>query len=337
MATIKELQMYKNSKINELNNSFNKTINQYYSILKSNLNKIQNSKQTNNNKNIQKIILINEYNKSVNDLKVKLNKSISDVNNFFPPLIKITGIKRALLIGINYTNDPNNELFGCINDVKNIKNRLLTNGFNESDITVLTDFTELKPTKTNIINELTKLINATEDTDLSFFSISSHGSFIIDVNNDELDGYDELVYTIDKKFLIDDNLKTIILELKKGATLFAFFDTCHSGTMLDLPYIFMDNSSYDNYSVNIKNLETLGSVIAITGCADDETSADTVIDDIACGAATNALLESLNNNKAITWRELVKNMRDYLKNNGFEQIPQISCGKFEDIDTQVFI
>ena len=214
---------------------------------------------------------------------------------------------------------------------------MLTNGFNESDITVLTDLTEQKPTKTNIINELTNLIKATEENDLSFFSISGHGSNIKDSNNDELDGYDELVYTIDKKFLIDDNLKTIILELKKGAILFAFFDTCHSGTMLDLPYIFMDNSSYDNYSVNIKNLETLGSVIAITGCADYETSADTVIDDIACGAATNALLESLNKNKAITWRELVKNMRDYLKNNGFEQIPQISCGKFEDIDTKVFI
>ena len=337
MATIKELQIYKTSKINELTNSFNKLITQNYLILILNINKIQNSKQTINYKSIQKNLLINEYIKSTNDLKLKLNNSILSVNNFFPQLIKITGRKRALLIGINYKNDPSNELFGCINDVKNIKNRLLTNGFNESDITVLTDLTEQKPTKTNIINELTNLIKATEENDLSFFSISGHGSNIKDSNNDELDGYDELVYTIDKKFLIDDNLKTIILELKKGAILFAFFDTCHSGTMLDLPYIFMDNSSYDNYSVNIKNLETLGSVIAITGCADYETSADTVIDDIACGAATNALLESLNKNKAITWRELVKNMRDYLKNNGFEQIPQISCGKFEDIDTKVFI
>jgi hypothetical protein len=337
MATIKELQMYKNSKINELNNSFNKTINQYYSILKSNLNKIQNSKQTNNNKNIQKIILINEYNKSVNDLKVKLNKSISDVNNFFPPLIKITGKKRALLIGINYTNDKNNELYGCINDVKNIKNRLLTNGFNESDITVLTDFTELKPTKTNIINELTKLINATEDTDLSFFSISSHGSFIIDVNNDELDGYDEVIYTYDKLDITDDKLKTIILNLKKGATLFAFFDTCHSGTMLDLTYTYMDSNNYDNYTENKKNLETFGSVIAISGSTDAEISADTVFDDEARGAATNSLLESLKQKPECTWRELVINMRNYLKNNGFDQIPQFSCGKFEDIDTKVFI
>jgi hypothetical protein len=30
-------------------------------------------------------------------------------------------------------------------------------------------------------------------------------------------------------------------------------------------------------------------------------------------------------------------MRDNLKNNGFDQIPQFSSGTFENIDTQIFI
>jgi len=337
MATIKELQMYKNSKINELNNSFNKTINQYYSILISNLNKIQNSKLTTNNKNIQKKILINEYNKSVNDLKVKLNKIISDVNNFFPPLIKITGKKRALLIGINYTNDKNNELFGCINDVNNIKNRLLTNGFNDSDITILTDFTEIKPTANNIIKELKKLINNSAEGDFIVFTFSGHGFNIIDKNNDELDGYDECIYTIDDNYISDDQFKEIVLLIKPGVTLVAIIDSCNSGTVLDLPYQYMDSSNYDNYTENKKELETKGNVIMISGCADYQTSADTVVDDKAYGAMTNALLETLINSPDCSWRELIKNMRAYLKKNGFDQIPQFSCGKFEDIDTNVFI
>jgi hypothetical protein len=329
MEVINELQMYKNNKINELNNIFKKTVNRYYFTLLFHLNRIQNINQKNQ--------LINEYNKSVNELKIKLNKSMSNVNDFFPQTIKISGKKRALLIGINYTNDKNNELFGCINDVNNIKNRLLTNGFNDSDITILTDFTDSKPTKTNIITELTNLINATEDGDLSFFSISSHGIFILDINNDELDNYDEVIYTYDKLDIIDDNLKTIILNLKKGATLFAFFDTCHSGTMLDLTYIYMASSSYNNFIENKKNLETLGTVIAISGSTDEELSADSVFNDEAGGAGTKSLLESLNQNPDCTWRELVNNMRNYLKTNGYPQTPQISTGKFEDIDTKVFI
>jgi hypothetical protein len=49
------------------------------------------------------------------------------------------------------------------------------------------------------------------------------------------------------------------------------------------------------------------------------------------------LLKSLQKKPDCTWRELVTNMRDYLKTNGFEQIAQISSGKFEDIDQKVFL
>jgi hypothetical protein len=59
----------------------------------------------------------------------------------------------------------------------------------------------------------------------------------------------------------------------------------------------------------------------------------------ANGAMTWALLDILNNNtnEIISWRELIKSMRDLLKNNGFEQLPQLSSGKPIDIDSTVFI
>lgn len=69
MSISNELQIYKNSKINEFTNSFNNKIKEYNSILLSNLSNIQNSKKNSTNKNIQKNLLISEYNKSVNDLK----------------------------------------------------------------------------------------------------------------------------------------------------------------------------------------------------------------------------------------------------------------------------
>jgi hypothetical protein len=76
----------------------------------------------------------------------------------------------------------------------------------------------------------------------------------------------------------------------------------------------------------------------ISGSTDSQTSSDTVFDNEARGAATNSLLESLQKKPDCTWRELIRNMRDYLKNNGFgDQIPQISSGKIENIDSKVFI
>ena len=336
MSPSNELHIYKKNILNQLNSNLNNKLKEYNSTLVIALNKLQNTKRS-TNKTQQISLLINEYNKGINNLKQKFNNSTSSVNKFSPLLPPPPLIKKALLIGINYTNDKDNELYGCINDVKNIKNRLLKNGFLSKDIIELTDFTNIKPTKSNIVNELKKMINNAEKGDVLVFSFSGHGFNIKDYNKDEIDGYDECIYTIDDHYITDDTLKQIILPLKKGVTLFSVIDSCHSGTVLDLKYSYMDSTNYNNYTTNSKNLETQGTVFMISGCSDSQKSADAVIDDNPCGAMTTSLLKSLEKNPVCSWRELITNMRDYLKNNGFYQIPQISCGKFEDIDQKVFL
>ena len=54
-------------------------------------------------------------------------------------------MSRSVLIGINYI-DTRYELKGCVNDVINIKALLLTCGYLETEITMLTDHTDNKPT-----------------------------------------------------------------------------------------------------------------------------------------------------------------------------------------------
>jgi hypothetical protein len=55
--------------------------------------------------------------------------------------------KKALLVGINYRNTES-ELNGCINDIINMKDVLITKfGYSIDDITVITDDTEIKPTR----------------------------------------------------------------------------------------------------------------------------------------------------------------------------------------------
>jgi hypothetical protein len=66
----------------------------------------------------------------------------------------------------------------------------------------------------------------------------------------------------------------------------------------------------------------------ISGCRDNQTSADAYINNVSRGAMTWALLTVLNDNSnGITWSNLLQKMRTNLINNKFTQMPQLSCGK----------
>jgi hypothetical protein len=330
-----ELDMYKQNRINANISIFNSTVNHLYSILISNIKTIQNSRQNVYQKQKQINNLINRYYININTLKINLDKSILSIKNYIPQNIEIIKNKKALLIGINYTG-TSNELFGCINDTSLIKERITKQGFN--DINIITDLTNKKATRNNILEEFKKLLTNSQIGDLLFFLYSGHGSYTIDRNGDELDGRDELIISCDLQGIIDDELKSIIQTyLKPNVTLFAMFDSCFSGSVLDLKYQFMDSLNYDKFTENSKQLETLGNVFMISGCTDNQTSADSVFNNKPNGAMTWALLESLKNSPTLSWRELVKTMRNLLKISQFTQIPQFSSGNFVDIDKKIFI
>jgi hypothetical protein len=109
--------------------------------------------------------------------------------------------------------------------------------------------------------------------------------------------------------------------------LFALLDCCHSGTILDLRYQYFDSENYDNFTENTKETETIGNVIMISGCMDNQTSADAYINSTYQGAMTWAFLDTLNKKPNLTWKELITTMRSSLKTSKYEQIPQLSSGK----------
>ncbi|SAM04311.1 hypothetical protein [Absidia glauca] len=159
------------------------------------------------------------------------------------------GRKRALLIGINYIGSSN-QLNGCINDVANIKSFLIQRfGFKEADMVILTDDQEearFRPTKANIYSAMQWLVHDAQAHDSFFFHFSGHGGSVVDVSGDEDDGFDETIYPVDFEDyegetgqIIDDELHDYLVKpLPEGCRLTAIFDSCHSGTVLDLPYIY---------------------------------------------------------------------------------------------------
>ena len=330
-----ELVIYKQYKIRALLNIYYANISRIYSALVANVRSIQNALIAVYTKQTMINNLIAQYNKDAAALGDAFNKSQLAVQNYNPVSIKPAKRKKALLVGINYIGTTY-ELFGCINDVTSIKERITTEGF--SDISVVTDLTQKKPTRATILEEFKLLLSNSQRDDLLFFSYSGHGSYTLDMNNDETDGRDEMIVSCDLQGIVDDELKELIQTyLNPGATLFAMFDSCFSGSVLDLKYQYLDSLNYDNYTENEKTLETPGNVFMISGCTDNQTSADAFINNKACGAMTWSLLEAVKEKPGCTWRELIKLMRDKLKTSNFKQIPQFSSGEFVNIDTPIFI
>lgn len=160
------------------------------------------------------------------------------------------GNKKALLIGINYIGQQY-QLSGCINDVKHIREVLITKfGFTDSPdkMVILTDDQKDQykiPNRKNMLNAMRWLVQGSKPGDSLFFHFSGHGSQKKDQDGDEVDGYDETILPVDYKKsgqITDDEMNSIMVRpLPEGVRLTAIFDSCHSGTALDLPYVYADD------------------------------------------------------------------------------------------------
>jgi len=250
-------------------------------------------------------------------------------------------LNRALLIGINYTGTIN-ELNGCINDTENLSAKLIEQGlYKKEEMIFMNDKlinTSFYPSKVNILAQLEALVQLALKNPSSqirfFLAYSGHGSYLKDKNGDEADGRDEAICPIDcmeNGFIIDDDLNRLFIQkLPSNVKLVVMSDSCHSGTVLDLKYNYKIDSKnsclvYGNYA------EPKADVILISGCRDDQTSADAYLYDPKDhkyeyqGAMTGSFLA--NYRKGISSYDLLKSMRTWLSQKKYSQSVQLSSGK----------
>ena len=167
----------------------------------------------------------------------------------------LTGRRRAVIIGINYKGQKG-ELRGCHNDAFNMQKYVQGRyGFSESDTTMLIDDgRHTSPTHANILSAYRKVVAESRPGDSIFLHYSGHGTKVRDQNGDEEDGYDEAMVPLDfkrKGHILDDELYKIFVQgLPAGVHVVAVMDCCHSGTILDLPYIFKANGKFSKMEVD---------------------------------------------------------------------------------------
>tara|TARA_B110000858_G_C17800713_1_gene475086 strand:+ start:2542 stop:3633 length:1092 start_codon:yes stop_codon:yes gene_type:complete len=267
--------------------------------------------------------------KALNSVKEEVEKP--EENNSVNVVSKSK--KAALLIGINYRG-KDNELYGCENDIHASKKMLMKEyGFKEGDIKVLMEQTNdasLVPTYKNIVGAINWLVKKSDEGYGSlWFQYSGHGYYFRDRDGDEKDGYDECLVTSDNYAIMDDYLRShLINRVRADSKLFCLMDCCHSGTILDLQYKYLPSPSRRRMFQENKHV-TKSNVWALSGCRDDQESADAEFSrNEWAGALTKNFMESLKKfNYKPKLDDLLSDVQSNLRRQGFTQVPQLTCSK----------
>ena len=280
--------------------------------------------------------------------------------------------RTALLVGINYNNNPDATLNGCYNDVVNVAQYLRsTLGYAADAISIMTDgnrnasatASTIPPTRQNILAGMATLVAGMVAGDEAVFHFSGHGSLVRDTNGDEVTGLDSCLCPLDYAapssagggIITDDELRALLVnKVPRGARLYVILDCCHNGTGCDVRY------KYEDYSIllsppsartpvwrtqqkafaNGKYTNTAGEVFMISGSRDEQTSADAYINNSFAGALTYAVFAILRANQAAirtySWSALLRDVRHFMRVNRYSQIPQIMTGQLISPTRAVF-
>ncbi|KAF3956242.1 hypothetical protein CMV_018616 [Castanea mollissima] len=241
------------------------------------------------------------------------------------------GRKKAVIVGISYRYSRH-ELKGCINDAKCMKYLLINKfQFPQESILMLTEEETDPyriPTKYNMRMALYWLVQGCQPGDSLVFHYSGHGSRQRNYNGDEVDGYDETLCPLDfetQGMIVDDEINaTIVRPLPIGVKLHAIIDACHSGTVLDLPFLCRMNRSgqyiWEDHRPRsgIWKGTSGGEVISFSGCDDDQTSADTsALSRItSTGAMTFCFIQAIERGHATTYGSVLSSMRTAIRSTG---------------------
>ena len=216
--------------------------------------------------------------------------------------------KRAFICGINYLGS-NARLSGCINDAKCMEYLLKSKfGFSQEQILLMCDDHPdpmRRPTRQNIYNGWAWLMAGLQPGDSLVFHYSGHGGQSRDQSGEEIDGNNETLLPMDFQQtgqILDDEINArLVNPLPQGVKLHAIIDSCHSGSVLDLPFsatvkngTAQWDSAYHRPTRAWKGTNG-GFCVQFSAALDSQTAADTarLSGGVATGAATFCFIKAV--------------------------------------------
>lgn len=205
---------------------------------------------------------------------------------------------RSLHIGLNKI-DPahygdDGALAGCHNDARDMESLAKSQGF-EPRVSLLDDAATVSAVKAAINGASADL----QAGDVFLMTYAGHGGQVPDTNGDEAadalggavgDSKDE-TWCLYDRMLIDDELYALLAGFREGVRIIVVSDSCHSGTVTrdvakvgrwlgkdTLDSLYQKRSQeYDQVQIGYPardRVTVAASVILISGCMDNQTSAD---------------------------------------------------------------
>lgn len=281
-------------------------------------------------------------------------------------LAQSTPRKLALLVGINsYAENP---LKGCMTDV-DLQRELLIHrfGFNSADIHLVTDKTDIKPTRAGILQAFEEyLIKQAQPGDVVVFHYSGHGSQVYDPDSGFPDQLNSTFVPINRE--VSQRGERAVVSDIMGETLFLLMsnlktenvtvvlDSCHSGggkrgnltiraidggknidpSPMEREYQqqLMSRLGVTPEEVKKRRQESIAKGVVIASAARDELAADTPFDGFYAGAFTYALTQYLwqaTGNEGVS--SVVANVsRSTTQISSTRQVPEFEVKKGTDND-----
>ena len=160
----------------------------------------------------------------------------------------------------DYTGSSH-QLLGCHQDVHNMLAFLGQKGYptDSRSMVVLADDRDRRgpffPTGRNILAAMDWLVN--EPDTCCFLHYSGHGGQVRDPDGDRDSGFDDTIVPVDYETngqIDSDTLhRHLVSALPPSSTLFVVFDCCHSGSAIELPFVYRaDEDGNVNLVDNVK-------------------------------------------------------------------------------------
>ncbi|KAH8994843.1 peptidase C14 [Lactarius akahatsu] len=225
-------------------------------------------------------------------------------------------------------------------------------GFEWSNIQILTDDQPGSlPTKANILAAMRWLVKGAQPSDALFFYFSGHATQVKDLDGDDSDGLDECMcamdYMCDRRSLpspdtpgiiVDDDINRIMVQpLPQGCRLTAVLDCCHSGTLLDLPFIYDSHGilKLPNNPNTVEQKSSLADVISLSACKDREDAFEVPAEG---GALRKAFIEYMTSSgNRGTCYDVIRSLLAYMRASGLRRQPRLSSSHAIDINQRFIV
>lgn len=229
-----------------------------------------------------------------------------------------------LTFAINDYPGTDNDLKGCLND-----QALMVSLFPTFQARV---FKNSQVTKAWFLRACEEALDQAQPGDKIIIHYSGHGTYVADTNGDEIDGYDEALYLFDGP-LIDDRMNDLLKRIKPGVDVGLLMDCCFSESNTrnndcvsqQVCSRFVRPANYDQIPhIRIKEVfATDLPWVVISGCQENETSADAFIPDLNMWYGIFSLIAGRVFYSNLTWQKWYERIRIYLPSKSFDQTPKI--------------